>query len=328
MKVLVTGGRGFVGNYVCRLFEIEGHEVTVLSNLSHPSGLTDEREIIYGDIRYAYDVEQAVRDSDCVIHLAAKINVDRSREFSRPYFDVNVLGTYNVLEAVRKYGKKMIHASTSEALGGYVPIGDDEGQSELFPHQPENPYGTMKAAADMLCIGWYNSYGVDVTILRSFNISGIGQSYDKEGAFIPKVVKCVLDGKNPVIFGGGEQTRDYTWVGDVAKAYLLLAQGSYSGQTFHVGTGKETPIKYIAETLIKISGKDLKIDYVGQRPKELRRLKCDASKLRELGWKPTKDIDEILRGMYENAFMTNLGVMDTEDLVKRKCPWEGMYRCE
>ena len=119
MKILVTGGRGFIGYYVCQKFEKEGHEVRVLSNLSHPSGMTDGRRIIYGDVRYAYDVEQAVKDVDIVIHLAAKIHVDRSREFSRPYFDVNVLGTYNVLEACRKAKKKMIHASTSEALGGY-----------------------------------------------------------------------------------------------------------------------------------------------------------------------------------------------------------------
>lgn len=317
MRILVTGGRGFVGYYVCKVFEEKGHEVTVLSNLSHPSSLTEKREIVYGDIRYAYDVEQAVRDSDCVIHLAAKINVDRSREFSRPYFDVNVLGTYNVLEACRKYKKKMIHASTSEALGSYVPV-YKEGMDEFFPHQPENPYGTMKAAADMLCIGWHNSYGVDVTILRSFNISGVGQSYDKEGAFIPKVVKCVLDGKNPVIFGGGDQTRDYTWVGDVAEAYLLLAQGNYSGQTFHVGTGKETPIKYIAETLIKISKKDLQIDYVGERPKELRRLKCDANKIRDIGWKPTKSIEDILKEMYRDAYSRQLrdeGVVITDPFV-------------
>ena len=340
MKILVTGGRGFIGFYVCKKFEENGHEVKVLSNLSHPSGMTDGKEYIYGDVRYSYDVERAVRDTDCVIHLAAKINVDRSREFSQPFFDVNILGTYNVLEACRKFKKKMIHASTSEALGslqlrycknefsltdkdGYVA-----GMDESYPHNPENPYGTTKAAADMLCIGWHNSFDVDVTILRSFNVSGVGQSYDKEGAFIPKVVNKCLKGENPVIFGGGEQTRDYVWVGDVAEAYHLLACGNFSGQTFHVGTGREVAISYIAETLIKISGKDLQIDYVGARPKEIRRLKCDSSKIRALGWKPTKEIEEVLKEMYVHEKMKTIGVEGIEKIIADKCPWKTTYGCD
>ncbi len=344
MKILITGGRGFVGHYVTKLFREKGHEVKVLSNLSHPSNMTEGEETIYGDVRYPFDVERAVRDADAVIHLAAKIHVDRSREFSQPYFDVNILGTYNVLEACRKYKKKMIHASSSEALGSYRPIFREgsvsvqpdakhtsEGMNELVQHNPENPYGTTKAAADMLCIGWHNSFDVDVTMLRSFNISGAGQSHDKEGAFIPKVIKWIIEGKNPVIFGGGEQTRDYTWVGDVAEAYYLLAMGNYSGQVFHVGTGREVTIKYVAETLIKISGKDLRIDFVGARPKEVRRLKCDASKINVLGWKPTKQIEEVLREMYEFSLMQSKGLKDVEGIMKKhldkKCPWKVVYKC-
>ena len=169
-----------------------------------------------------------------------------------------------------------------------------------------------------------------MTILRSFNISGIGQSYDKEGAFIPKCVNQIIEGKNPVIFGGGEQTRDYTWVGDVAEAYYLLAMGNYSG-TFHVGTGREVPIEYIAKTLIEISGKDLKIDYVGPRPKEIRRLKCDASKIKALGWQVTKQIEDVLKEMYEFAYMKHVGIDDLSEVVKKKmetCPWTKIYRCE
>jgi nucleoside-diphosphate-sugar epimerase len=98
MKILISGGRGFVGYYVCKKFKEMGHEVIVLSNLSHPSRKTDGMEYIYGDVRYAYDIDKAVESVDIVIHLAAKIHVDRSREFSQPYFDVNILGTYNVLD--------------------------------------------------------------------------------------------------------------------------------------------------------------------------------------------------------------------------------------
>lgn len=344
MKILVTGGKGFVGYYVCKLFRERGHEVKILSNLSHPSSMTESEETIYGDVRYAYDVEKAVRDTDVVIHLAAKIHVDRSREFSQPYFDVNILGTYNVLEACRKFKKKMIHASSSEALGSFRPGLLDNcvtdfprhttmGMDESSKHSPENPYGTTKAAADMLCIGWYNSFDVDVTLLRSFNIAGVGQAHDKEGAFIPKVIKWVIENKNPVIFGGGEQTRDYTWVGDVAEAYYLLAQGDYAGQVFHVGTGREVTINYVAQTLIDISGKDLKIEYTGERPNEVRRLKCDSSKIRAEGWKPTKSIEEVLREMYEFSLMRSVGLEDVADGImkkhlSKKCPWKMVYNCE
>lgn len=325
MRYLITGGRGFIGSWVSKTLQEAGHEVLVLSNLSHPSKLSDGREYIYGDVRYEYDVDKAVRIVDCVIHLAARINVDRSRESARPFFDTNILGTFNVLEACRKYGKKMIHASTSEALGTrqekYCPsIGVfqyDGGMAEDHPYSPDNPYGATKAAADMLCLGWYKSYDVDVTLLRSFNVAGIGQAYDREGGFIPKVIQCLLNNENPKIFGHGDQTRDYVWVGDVSKAYLLLSQHNCAGQVYHVGTGREVRIAYVAETLIRVSGKNLVIENVGARPKEIKRLKCDASKIKALGWEPTKTIEEVLEDMYDFAMQDKIGVGELEGALKK-----------
>jgi nucleoside-diphosphate-sugar epimerase len=207
-------------------------------------------------------------------------------------------------------------------LGSYYPEWDklgEPGMDEKYRHNPENPYGTTKAAADMLCIGWFNSFQVDVTLLRSFNISGAGQSWDKEGAFIPRCIRNIVDDKNIVIFGGGEQTRDYTWVGDVAEAYYLLAMGDYAGQTFHVGTGREVTIKHVAQTLINISGKPLQIEYIEPRIMEVRRLKCDASKIRALGWKPTLSIEQILEEMYMEVYEEEHGLKDIDkELLKRK----------
>ena len=326
MRVLVTGGRGFVGSYVHKEFESKGHEVISLSNLSHPSKLSEGREYIYGDVRYQWDIEQAVIGVDCVIHLAARINVDRSRQNPRPFFDGNVLGTFNVLEACRKHKVKMIHASTSEALGsmqlnwccGGDPLHPEgTGMNEEHPYSPDNPYGATKAAADMLCIGWYKSFGVDVTLLRSFNITGKGQAHDKEGGFIPKVIESIIKNENPIIFGAGNQTRDYVWVGDVARAYYLLATGDYAGSVFHVGTGREISIDYIASKLIEISGKNLEINYVTARPQELRRLKCDASKIKALGWKVSKEIEIVLVEMWEDRLMQEVGVTDIENETKR-----------
>lgn len=305
MRYLVIGGRGFVGEWVVRKLEEEKHEVLIMSNLSHPSHISKGRDFIYGDVRYPYDVDKAVGDVDRVIHLAARINVDRSREHSRPFFDTNVLGTYNVLEACRKFKKKVIIASTSEALGSmnldlctFRSLKPD-GMKEDHPYSPDNPYGATKAAADMLAIGWFKSFDVDVTILRSFNISGVGQSYDKEGAFIPKCINRILTDKNPQIFGSGEQTRDYVWVGDVADAYYLLSVGEYKGEVFHVGSGVEVPIRAVAEMLIDISGKNLEIDYLPGRPCEVKRLLCDSTKMRSIGWAPTKNLRQMLQEMYE-----------------------------
>ena len=185
-----------------------------------------------------------------------------------------------------------------------------KGMNEDHPYSPDNPYGATKAAADMLCIGWHNSYDVDVTLLRSFNVAGVGQAYDKEGGFIPKCVKNITEGKNPIIFGSGNQTRDYVWVGDVAGAYLLLSQKGCAGQVYHVGTGKEVTIQSVAQTLINVSGKKLEIEYVGARPKEVKRLKCNASKIRALGWEPTKDIVQILTDMYKAGMHDKIGVTD------------------
>jgi dTDP-glucose 4,6-dehydratase len=305
MRYLVTGGRGFIGSYVCNEIISNGDEVVIMSNLSHPSKNTDGWDYIYGDIRYQYDCDCAVINVDCVIHLAAKINVDRSREDCRPFFDTNILGTYNILESCRKFKKKMIQASTSEAIGNMKEEYLKFGMDESHPYSPDNPYGATKAAADMLCIGWFKSYDVDVTILRSFNVSGIGQSYDKEGAFIPRVIEQAYNNQNPVIFGDGNQTRDYLWVGDLARAYYLLSKKDYAGEVFHAGTGREISIKNIADYIINISGKNLKVDYVQGRIKEIKRLKCNYSKMSALGWRPTKSIEEILTEMWRDRVGTS-----------------------
>jgi len=298
MRCLITGGRGFIGSYVTKIFEEAGHEVKILSNLSHPASISKGREIVYGDVRYEYDIERAAHDVDIIIHLAARINVDRSRESPRPFFDTNLLGTFNVLEVCRKLGKRLIYAATSEALGS-LKSGVDR-MDESHPYAPINPYGATKAAADMLCIGWQKSYGIPVILLRSFNVTGIGQSLDFEGAFLPKTIHTVLQGHNPTIFGNGQQTRDYVWVEDLARAYLLLAEYGESG-VYHVGSGVENSIEWIANEIIRISGKDLKIEYKDPRPMEVRRLICDYSKIAKIGWKPTKDISTILKEMYEYA---------------------------
>jgi dTDP-glucose 4,6-dehydratase len=306
MKILITGGRGFIGSHVTKVFENAGHEVKILSNLSHPSEISDGREIIYGSVCHEYEVEHAAKDVDIILHLAARINVDRGREFPRPFFDVNVEGTFNVLEVCRRLGKRMIYAATSEALGTMQPEFYSTGMNENSKFLPDNSYGATKAAAEMLCLGWHKSYGLDVTILRSFNVTGIGQAFDPEGAFVPKLIEKIYNDENPVIFGAGNQTRDYLCVTDLANAYLLLAEGNYSGQTFCVGTGVEWSITSVAEKLIEISGKNLKVEYIAGRISEVKRLKCDYSKIAKLGWKPTRTLDEVLKEMWEYRILKDI----------------------
>jgi nucleoside-diphosphate-sugar epimerase len=296
MKILVTGGKGFVGGYVTKELHKYGHEVTILSNLSHPAENTADLRFEYGDVRYAYDIDRVGKHDAC-IHLAAKINVDRSRENAESYVDINVKGTFNILEYCRKYGVKLIYAATSEALGTMLPEYSEKGMDETHPFLPDNPYGATKAAAEMLVRGWAKQYQIQCTILRSFNVCGVGQSYDKEGAFIPKVVNRIKNNQNPIIFGRGDQTRDYLYVGDLACAYRILVENENTKEceTYHVGTGIETSIESIARLLILISGKDLSIDYTGSRPSEVRRLKCDYTKFyKAYGWRPTRTVQEVL----------------------------------
>ncbi|BAI60845.1 putative nucleotide sugar epimerase/dehydratase [Methanocella paludicola SANAE] len=299
MNILITGGAGFVGSHLCDKYTLNGDKVICLDNFMNGS-LTNIRhlighrnfKLINGDIRNFDLLEKIMRDVDVVFHLAAQIHVDRSVVEPKLTYDINVIGTQNVLEAARMYDvQKVIHASTSEVYGStqYAPMDEDH------PLNAPHPYGASKIAADRLCFSYINTYGMNICIMRPFNLYGPRQKDTGYGGAISIFTKRVLNNMPPIIFGDGEQTRDYTYVEDIVEAYdLILHHEGRMGQPMNFGTGNEIKILDLARLIIKMCGKEgqIKPVCVEPRPGEVVRLIADISRAKSvLGWKPHYSIE-------------------------------------
>lgn len=293
MKILITGGLGFQGAHLTKHLLDKGHEVTVLNTLSedtekHLDFLPRKPKIVWGSVTDKELVRKSVREHDVVFHLAARINVDESIKDPLAFFDVNINGTVNMLEAVREQGNRLIYASTCEVYGVVPdkPCLDEE--SVLRPH---SPYAASKAAADRICFSYFKSYGTNVTIVRPFNIYGEGQKEGGFGALIAILVKRALDGQNLKVFGSGTQTRDYMNIDDLVTAYdLILNSKNTAGEVYNFGTGAETSVKDIAEYIAKKIG--VTVEYGEARPGEVSRFCADITKAKKLGFSPKVSIWE------------------------------------
>lgn len=299
MKILITGGAGFVGSHLCDKYTREGHNVLCLDNLmsgnlTHISHLLDYRNfnLIEGDIRDIELLQTVMRDVEVVFHLAAQIHVDRSYAEPGLTYDINVMGTQNILEHARLHGvRRVVYSSTSEVYGSaqYVPI--DEKHPLSAPHH----YGASKIAADRMCYAYNISYGMDVAILRMFNIFGPHQRDVGYGGAISIFTRRVLNNTPPLIYGDGRQKRDYTYIDDVVTAYdLVMKSGEKLVEPLNFGTGKEVSINDLADKIIELCGKKDTIKPVHVEPRigEVKRLIADASKAKSLlGWEPQCDLD-------------------------------------
>ncbi len=303
MRILITGGAGFVGSHLCDKYTREEHTVLCLDNfmsgnLANVRHLLDYRnfKLIEGDIRDYELLEKIMRDVDVVFHLAAQIHVDRSYIEPRLTYEINVTGTQNILEIARLYDvKKVIYASTSEVYGSaqYVPI------DEKHPLNAPHPYGASKIAADRMCNAYVQTYGMDISIMRPFNIFGPRQRDVGYGGVISIFTRRVLSNVPPIIYGDGLQTRDYTYVDDAVKAYdLVLHYDKPITEPLNFGSGKEITVLELANRIIEISGKGdiIKPIHTDPRPGEVKRLIADASKSEKmLGWKSTYNIEDGLK---------------------------------
>lgn len=312
MKIIITGGAGFIGSHLCGKFVENGDTVFCLDNFMNGSlanirPLLSARnfKLINGDVRDFDLLEKLFSQGvDAVIHLAAQIHVDRSIIEPRLTYDVNVFGTLNILELARRYDVgKVIHTSTSEVYGSaqYAPM--DEKHPLSAPH----PYGASKIAADRMCHAYIETYGLNVCIMRPFNTFGPRQKDTGYGGAISIFVKRVLSGTPPIVYGDGKQTRDYTYIEDLVRAYdLILQHEKPLGEPVNFGTGKETRIIDLAKIVIKLCGKakQIKPVHVAPRPGEVQRLIADYSKARILlGWTPRYKIEDGLKdfvGWYKN----------------------------
>ena len=290
-RVLITGGAGFQGSHLTEVLLKKGYQVTILNTFSPRSEknlgkILNKINLVWGSVTDKEIVNKTVRDQDVVFHMASHINVDDSIADPTTTIQVNILGTLNVLEAVRRYNNHLIFVSTCEVYGETMV---DKAIKETKELKPQSPYAASKAAADRLCYGYARTYKTKVNIIRPFNVFGPRQKDQKGGALIPKLIHQALEKKPLTIFGSGKQTRDYIYIDDLIKAYLLILNNELKpGEVINFGTGKETSILEIAEYI----GKKLKIKikYTKGRPGEVKKFIADIDKAKRLGFKPKIDI--------------------------------------
>jgi len=303
MKLLITGGAGFIGSHLCDKYTQEGHTVLCLDNfmsgnLINIRHLLDCRnfKLIKGDVRDYDLLEKIARDVDVIFHLAAQIHVDRSYVEPKLTYEVNVMGTQNVLEAARMHdAKKIIYASTSEVYGSALHVPIDEKHPLNAPH----PYGASKIAADRMCYAYIKTYGMDISILRPFNIFGPRQRDIGYGGVISIFTRRVLSNISPIIYGDGLQTRDYTYIEDAVRAYdSVLNHDGPIGEPVNFGSGKEVSILDLANMIIELCGKKgvIKPVHIGPRIGEVKRLIADATRAKNLlGWETKHKLEEGLK---------------------------------
>jgi len=294
MKVLVTG-TGFVGSHLCDELLRRGHEVKVLIHYDDRkiAHIKDQVEIDRGDIRYMDECLEAVEGVDAVAHLAAVIHVDRSRRFPQLFWETNVQGTMNMLEAARRSDTKFLQMSTCEVLG-HIPSG--KAAEDFSFKQPRSPYAASKYAAEAYCHSYAYTYNLPVNIARCFNICGPRQKYGGKGAVIPIFINKVLHNQPPTIYGTGEQTRDFTDVRDIVKGLAFLLESDYRGELFHLCSGVERSINDLARLVLNACDSPLEPIHILDRPGELIRSVGDYSKAKKLlNWEPTIAFDQTMK---------------------------------
>jgi UDP-glucose 4-epimerase len=304
MKILITGGAGFIGSHLCEKYVSEGETVFCLDNFENGDlrniyGLITNKKfkLIHGDIRDSNLLEKIMPRVDAIIHLAAQIHVERSIIEPKLTYDVNVLGTLNLLEVARRYDvEKIIHTSTSEVYGSARSLLMNEDHPLCAPH----PYGASKIAADRLCYAYVQTFGMNICIARPFNTFGPKQKDHGYGGAISIFTRRVLSGRPPIIYGDGSQTRDYMYIDDLVKAYDLVLKSNKSlKEVINFGTGKDVKIIDLANKIIELCDHKRKIEpvHVAPRPGEIKQMIADYSKAKKLlGWEPKYTLE---RGLEE-----------------------------
>ena len=301
-RVLVTGGAGFIGSHLVDRLVDEGFEVVVLDNFS-TGNLENLRShigkenfrIIKGDVRNKTDVKEAVEDVDCIFHLAAIVSVELSVKNPLLVNEVNVCGTLNILEESLKLNlKRFVYLSSCAVYGDpmYLPI------DEKHPTKPLSPYGVSKLAAEHYCIAFYKVYGIQTVCLRLFNVYGPRQSKGPYSGVISRFIDRLKCGKPPIIYGDGEQTRDFIFVDDVVDACLRAMNcRNCVGESINVGSGVETSINELARIISGLFGmQKIKPVYTKPRIGEVGRSCADMDKAEKLlGLKPKVSLEEGLR---------------------------------
>ncbi|MHB8963042.1 MAG: NAD-dependent epimerase/dehydratase family protein [Saccharofermentanales bacterium] len=292
MRVLITGGAGFIGSNLARYLLNENIDVRIIDNLStgHKCNLDKiDIDFVKGDICDAESTMQACKGIDIVFHLAA--SVGRQRSIDEPQHDsnVNILGTINVLEGMRKNGVERIIYSSSAAIFGELIM---QSIDENHPQNADSPYGVSKLAAEKMILAYSGIYDITGICLRYFNIYGVNQRFDLYGNVIPIFAKRIYSGEPLTIYGNGCQTRDFVNVKDIARANYLAAISDKGTNVYNIGSGSTITINDLAKTMIDISGKNVGINYAPARPADVQHCKAQSDKiLNELGFYTSINLD-------------------------------------
>ena len=294
VKMLVTGGAGFIGlNFVRWTLENRPeYEITILDKLTYAAnegainGLKNFKKIsfIKGDICDPNVVFDAVENTEIVVHFAAESHNDNSLHDPMPFVYTNIVGTANILEAVRKFDKRLHHISTDEVYGDLAIDSSDKFTPETR-YNPSSPYSSTKAGSDLLVKAWIRSFGIKATLSNCSNNYGAYQHIEK---FIPRQITNILCGIKPKLYGNGAQVRDWIHVDDHNSAVHAILDKGKIGELYLIGANGECDNKTIVETILELSGlpKD-QYEFVSDRPGHDQRYAIDSTKLRqELGWKP------------------------------------------
>jgi dTDP-glucose 4,6-dehydratase len=300
LKILVTGGAGFIGSNFIRQTLLSGKNTEVVNfdkltysgNLENLADLAENPQyrFVRGDIADAANVAEVLANGfDAIVNFAAETHVDRSIENAAPFVHSNVIGTLNLLEAVRQHKTKLfIQISTDEVYGS---AGTTDSFTEGQILDPRSPYSASKAAADHLVNAYIHTYGISAITLRCTNNYGPYQFPEK---LIPLMIANALEGKQLPVYGDGMQERDWLYVEDYCRAIACVVERGKPGDVYNVSSGSPTPNLVVIKTILKILGKpESLIRFVTDRPGHDRRYSLDSSKLRrELSWKPEVGFEE------------------------------------
>ena len=306
MKILVTGGAGFIGSHIVEYLTQRDDDVVVLDNLSNGkmqnlSKVSDNINFVNGDVRDYKLVEQLVKNVDGVFHEAALVSVPESFKIQNEYFDVNVNGTENILKLAKEYGFKIVYASSSSVYGDpeSVPVKED------YDRNPLNPYAKTKLEDELLAEK-YSEMGVQVIGLRYFNVFGRRQSKEYAGV-IKLFLEKIQQNKAPIINGDGLQTRDFVYIEDVVKANILAMDSSIKYKFLNVGTGSSISILDLANLCIEASGLSLKPVHGPQLPGDILDSKADLELIKKsLEWRPIMKLEDWLVQVISSRNFTDI----------------------
>ncbi len=297
MKILVTGGLGFIGsNFILKtLNEYPEYKITNIDAMLNGSNSNNLKDVhnnkkygfVKNNIQNQKVIDKLVSQNEIVINFAAESHVDRSISNPRPFIDSNIIGTYTILEAIRKFKKKLIQISTDEVFGSLKkPISADEN----FRLNPSSPYSSSKASAEILVNSYHVTYDLDIIITRCTNNFGPRQHPEK---LIPKVIMLAKENKKIPVYGTGKNIRDWIFVDDHCDALLDILHRGKEGESYNISGSNEVTNNFIIKKILKIMNKSTELmSFVKDRPGHDFRYSLDSTKIKKkLGWRPKHNFE-------------------------------------